>query len=463
MPRIGRTIALGLVCAMAVLACAIGARAQVTTINGTLPDGATYVFDVPANWNGILLLYSHGYVPPGNPNPAQDVGDPLTGAFLLSQGFALAGSSYATTGWAIHEAIPDQLATLTAFATTVGPPGATIAWGHSLGGIITAGLVQTNPTLFAAALPMCGVLSGGVGTWNQGLDSAVAFNTLIAGGALQVTNITNPVNNLVTSEAFLASAASTPQGLARIALVAALGDTPGWFDPLSPAPAPTDYLSQAVNQAQWMGNVTFPFAFALRAELEARAGGNPSSNVGVDYRKQLHKSVNAAEVETLYAATGLDLNADLATLNSTPRITADPGALSYLEQNIIFNGTISIPVLSMHTTGDGLVVVENENAWWRVLTAAGDNSMAHEIFVNRAGHCTFTPAETITALGTLAERVIFGRWRLTGSSFLNAEANLLGPTFNVFPSGTTLVATPPAFLDYTPPEFLRRFDTFVQQ
>ena len=41
----------------------------VTRHTGTLRDGATYVIQVPANWNrGTLFLYSHGYVPPGSPN-----------------------------------------------------------------------------------------------------------------------------------------------------------------------------------------------------------------------------------------------------------------------------------------------------------------------------------------------------------------------------------------------------------
>jgi hypothetical protein len=145
------------------------AFAQVTTQTGSLPDGATYLIQVPANWNGTLLLYSHGYVVPGTPNPAHNVGDPFTGAALLGGGFALAGSSYATTGWAIHEALPDQIAVLDLFNHTVGHPKRTIAWGHSLGGIITAGLIQRFPDRFDAALPMCGVLSGGVATWNQGL------------------------------------------------------------------------------------------------------------------------------------------------------------------------------------------------------------------------------------------------------------------------------------------------------
>src|SRR6516164_8698309 len=111
------------------------ANAVVTTRTGTLPDGATYLIEVPSPWNGTLLLYSHGYVTPGSANPAQDVGDPGTRAFLLANGFALAGSSYATTGWAIHEALVDQIAVLDLFNAQVGKPTRTIAWGHSLGGI----------------------------------------------------------------------------------------------------------------------------------------------------------------------------------------------------------------------------------------------------------------------------------------------------------------------------------------
>src|SRR5271157_4852508 len=206
-------------------------------ITGTLADGATYVIDVPPIWNGTLLLYSHGYVVPGSPNPATDVGDPLTGGYMLAAGYALAGSSYATTGWAVQQAIPDQIATLDTFESAIGTPIKTIAWGHSLGGMITAGLVQEYPQRFNAALPMCGVLSGGVGTWNGSLDVAFAFNTLVAGGSLQVVDITNPDQNLTDAEEILAGAAASPQGQARVALAAALGDLPGWLDPKAAAKA----------------------------------------------------------------------------------------------------------------------------------------------------------------------------------------------------------------------------------
>ena len=51
-----------------------GGSGQITTFNGKLSDGATYLIECPAGgWNGTLYLYSHGYVNPGSKtNPAQD-------------------------------------------------------------------------------------------------------------------------------------------------------------------------------------------------------------------------------------------------------------------------------------------------------------------------------------------------------------------------------------------------------
>jgi pimeloyl-ACP methyl ester carboxylesterase len=427
------------------------AQAGTTILPGTLPDGATYLIEVPANWNGTLFLYSHGYVIPGSGNPAQDVGDPVTRFFMLSSGYALAGSSYATTGWAIHEALPDQIAVLDVFNKMVGHPTRTIAWGHSLGGIITAGLIQRNPDRFDAALPMCGVLSGGVATWNTALDSAFAFQTLLAPGTgLEVVNIANPIANLNLAEVLLAEAQATPQGRARIALAGALGDLPGWFDPLSPEPAPTDFAGEETNQFLWEQQVDFPFVFAFRAELEFRAQGNVSWNTGVDYRKQLDRSIGRDQVRALYQQAGLDLDADLDTLNDTARISADPEAVHYLERNIIFDGEIHIPVLTLHTTGDGLVVVQNESAYKQVVDEAGHEEFLRRAFVHRAGHCTFTPAETIVAVQTLINRLETGRWHDVDASDLNNAAAALGPAFNV--------PVPPAYIEFHPSRYLRPFD-----
>jgi len=194
--------------------------------------------------------------------------------------------------------------------------------------------------------------------------------------------------------------------------------------------------------------VNVPFAFAFRADLEARAGGNPSWNTGVNYRKQLAHSVDRDEVIALYAQAGLDLNADLDALNDAARISANPASLDYLEHNIIFNGDLDVPVLTMHTTGDGLVPNENENAYAGVVREHGDNRSLRRTFVHRAGHCTFTPAETVTALVNLIQRLDTGFWPDLTAEELNAEAGRLGP----------LNVAPPSFIKFSPAQFLRPFD-----
>ena len=452
---------LTLSCALIFLSVMVfyGSSAAQQHLTGTFADGATYVIDVPATWNHKLLLYSHGYTFPGSQNPAYDYGDAYSAYYLLTLGYALAGSSYATTGWAVQDALPDQIATLDAFHSLVGTPTQTIAWGASMGGLITAALVQQYPSRFQGALPMCGVVAGGVGFWNEALDAAFAFNILLANNSLQVVNISDPLTNYNNAEAFLGAAQGTPQGQARIALVAALADVHGWFDPSSPEPAPNDYASQEYNQFLWLANTDLLFPFYLRTELEARAGGNPSFNTGVNYQHQLSSSVNHAEVQALYAAAKLNLNADLTKLKNAQRIAADPGALTYLSDNIIFNGQISVPVLSMHTTGDGLVPVEDEKAYSTAVHEAGNTALLRETFVHRAGHCEFTPAETIAAFEALSNRLRLGKWQGLSSADLNSVATALGATYNILDINGTLVHTAPAFVSYTPKQFLRVYDT----
>ncbi len=440
------------------------AQSTPATYTGALPDGATYVVEVPAHWNRTLLLYSHGYY--GGPeNPAQDAGDPVTHDWLLSHGYALAGSSYADTGWAVQSALTDQIAVLDLFDSLSGQhPTRTIAWGHSMGGLVTAGLVQKFPQRFTGAMPLCGWVSGAPAVWNEHLDAAFAFKTLLApNSSLELTNITDPFTNLNIAETVLANAQSEATGRARIALVSALGQVPGWVDPTTPEPAPSDFTTREYNQFLWNGNFALVISFLLRAELEARAGGNPSWNTGVDYRVQLSRSGYLDEVKALYAAAGLDLETDLTTLAATPRITADPAAVAYTVQSIAINGQLNdVPVLAMHTTGDGLVPVTNEQAYESAVDTAGNGNDLRQLFVHRPGHCTFTPAETIIGFERLFARIDTGHWSAFTVGRLNADASTLGPTYNQlvpfqFAPFDPAPSIGPAFITYRPASFLRPF------
>jgi len=401
--------------------------AQVRCDMGRLEDGAAWTIQMPRRWNGRLLLFSHGYVPPDRPNlPAAAAIDPVAGDRLLARGYALAGSSYASTGWAVADAFADQEAVLRRFRAEFGAPRATVAWGDSMGGLITAGLLQRHPRQFAGGLAMCGVLGGAVSFWNTSLDLAVVFKTLFA-PRLALTGIKDPRANVALARAALTAAQRTPAGRARIALAAALIDLPG---------------GKGYERAQYQALRTqLAFAFGYRAELERRAGGNPSSSAG-DYAALLSRSGHRDEVRALYATAGQDVGADLATLAAAPRIHAQPRAQGYLVRNAVLSGKLSAPLLTLHTTADWVVPVENEQAFAAI--AAGPR--LRQFYIRRAGHCAFTDAEMLTALDVLFARIHQGRWPAGTPATLNAAARSLGPAYDGFAASRAVpLRAPPAF------------------
>jgi fermentation-respiration switch protein FrsA (DUF1100 family) len=400
--------------------------------------GVPYRVEVPESWNGTLLLFSHGYVVPGHANPAVDAPDRATADYLLARGYALAGSAYASTGWAVEDALRNQLALLD-LVQARWHPTRVVAWGESMGGLLTALLVQRHPDRFAGGMPMCGVVGGATSQWNLWLTSEYAFWRLVAGGdpRLRVVDIGDGAANVRLALSYLRSAQATAAGRARVALAAALGDVPGWP---SGRVAPSGSPAQEAAQASWERQVGLWFAFAGRAELERRAGGNPSWTSGVDYAWVLDRSVSAPEVRQLYGAAGLDLGADLSRLASGPQVSADPAAVSWLSR-FGTPGRVRRPLFTLHTIGDPLVPVANESAY-----AVRAGASVRSAFVGRGGHCAFTPGEVVAGVQTLASRLSTGRWPDAGAGGLNASAAALGSALN---------PSPPSFAHYRAPAPLR--------
>ncbi|MFE5813767.1 alpha/beta hydrolase family protein [Streptomyces sp. NPDC056479] len=428
---------------------AVAAAPAPTHVDVELPSGATYMMDVPADWNGTVLLFSHGYTP-GPANPARDVTDEATKALLLQRGYALIGSSYATTGWAVTDAVPDQMATLAAFTERFGPASRTIAWGQSYGGLVTTAIAERHPERIDGSLSLCGLVHGGVANWNSTLDPVFALRTLVAPDAdIPLVNIADQrtaadaANTLTTA---VDTAQSTPAGRARIALAAALHNIPGWNQPTQPRPATTDWDAQQSHQYEALkGLVKLP-AFSWRQEAESRAGGNMSWNTGVDYAKLLGRSSVRKEVTELYKEAGLSLKADLAALNRAPRVSADPAAVAWMASTSSFTGELTKPQLTVHTTGDALIPVQAESALKRAVTAAGSASRLRQAYTDNAGHCTFSPAEQLAALDTLEDRLDTGKWVGTDPAALNSRATKADPT------------TPARYVPYRPTAYPRPYD-----
>ena len=77
----------------AAMAAAAGDTVDMSTTSrwaGVL-DGAAYLVEVPANWNGKLVMYAHGYAGTG---ATLGVGPPSIRRYLIQNGYAWAASSY---------------------------------------------------------------------------------------------------------------------------------------------------------------------------------------------------------------------------------------------------------------------------------------------------------------------------------------------------------------------------------
>lgn len=447
--RISPRLLAGLGCAAITLTgtfspAASAADAETSTAvnhyTGSLADGATWIADVPADWNGTLILYSHGY---GHLNP-QNAPNDATQQALLDRGYALVGSSYSGGLWALANATNDQFASLAAIKEQIGTPGMTLGFGTSMGGLISAQEAQRSNGRLDGVLTTCGLVGGGVNLNNYQLDGEYAISQLLAPNQ-QIKLVNYADSGEARTAANLLSQAvthaqSTPAGRARIALAAALLNTPAWATGDSP-PAPHDYAEQEQQQAALLPS-QLQFVISARPSIEAAAGGNASWNVGVDYGRLIDRSANHDQVTTLYRAAGLSLKDDINTLNSHEEIRPSRPALKNLTRTSTVAGNLGVPELDLHTISDTLAPIAYENYYGRLVGRARDKSLLRQAYVKSIGHCNFTPSELVAGVRTVQARVERGRWGASATAAnltLTATATGLGDSH---------------FIDYRPPAFV---------
>jgi hypothetical protein len=132
-------------------------------------NNASYQVEVPKNWNGMLVMYAHGYAGEG---ANLSVSPPAIRRHLISQGYAWAASSYSKNYYDVRAGVEDTNALAIAFVgiarqngRNLAAPFKTYIMGVSMGGHITAAAVDeeniataVNRIRYNGAVPMCGVL-----------------------------------------------------------------------------------------------------------------------------------------------------------------------------------------------------------------------------------------------------------------------------------------------------------------
>ena len=376
--------------------------------NALLADGGHWSAQVPARWNGTLLLWSRGYSPTAR---GADAASPAHAQALLDAGYAIAGSDYGSGGWALKEAIPAQQETIAAFTAKFGKPRRVIGWGFSMGGLVTTALAEQRPGALDGAVSFCSSMGGAVGMMNMALDGAFVFRTLVAPDAgIELVDIKDDRANAARVQQAVDKAMATPQGRARLALAAVLAGLPGWTTQNGEEPVADDAEAQVAEMAK-----TFVIGVMLpRQDQEKRAGGVFSWNKDIDYRAQLHLSGRGEMVEALYRKAGLSLDKDMATLRGTKRIKASPAAVDYMKAYYTPTARPVVPLLAVQAIGDGQTSPSLQRAYFDAME--GDDGRSQ--WTRSAGHCRFSSGVIVAAIDQMRIRLESGSWPAPDAQFI---------------------------------------------
>ena len=340
-------------------------------IEGDHGPGAHYALYRPAQWNGNLVVYAHGFVDAAAPVALpSDNGLPALRDALLGMGYGVAYSSFAENGYAFKSGV---LAThelrgiFTArFHVT---PGRTYLLGHSLGGLVVTALAETYPSTYAAALPMCGLVGGTRAEVDYIANLRLLFD-LFYPGVLPGRVDDIPASVDLTTQVIgpaIAAIQADPTGAGAIT---AVFQTPV---PFSSGPELVESLVRALG-----------FNFRGFPDLNARTHEHtPFDNTGTVYTGSLPAPV-------------------LAFINGAiGRVSTTPDATNYVAHNYQPTGRIAIPVLTLHDARDPVAPMFHEVLFRQAVTAAGHADRLVQRTVPRYGHCAFETAEMTQAFSDL--------------------------------------------------------------
>lgn len=363
-------------------------------------DGANYRIRVPDGWDGqTLVVYAHGYrdkadQPGQTDNRAAEAAPGGTAGedAFLAAGYAIAGSSYKDNGWAVQEGIADTRALVQFFNQEVGTAQQTILLGGSMGGLIALASGQRYPDLYDGVVALCAPAAGAPMSWDTALAFALAYD--VAFGWPESWGSVADVRDNISFQGDVA-------GTLFAQTLNAANRGKFEFIRLVTGNTPEDYMSGN----NWLF-VNMFYTTEARAELERRAGGAPTQNLDHIYR------LSAADKQYL-ATLNVDAADLLGKMNDRSTTAANPTARAYLQANASLTGELPLPILTAHTSDDGLVPVNHQAVYRDQVAAAGAANNLFQVYTDSVGHCSFTAAQVELVLAELLGWVVSGERPLT--------------------------------------------------
>jgi hypothetical protein len=385
----------------AFLACTLGASwlafaspLQAEVFRGQTAAGARYLIQTPDNWQPGrgLVIVNHGFqFDSDNSDPS--LGPAALRDRMLSQGYALAASSYSTTGWAAFTAEADLKQLIQAIErdlrSTIAGIGPIFLTGGSLGGLISVQQAEliargkiANVNSASGILSLCPPLAGSA-VWDQAIDFRVSYDAICA----ESSNGRLPSGPAQAPWLLRASSVDDGGSTRAFADVAAAAASCIGFE--LPPVLVTSNMTQRKNKLMdatgakepFLGTLLFYATFALSDLVYGKNKlGTPAD--AVNYRQP-------------FDTRAIDL-ADITLNQSVRRLQAQPFDRFDLMRHYSPTGQIgSAKLLTISTSGDGLVAPEHLRYFEGVLPASQwQRALVRE---TSPSHCGFNDRELISS------------------------------------------------------------------
>lgn len=333
-------------------------------------DRAAYRIEMPDAWNGELVLYAHGFAGFGTEVSVESPPRALR-QYLVANGYAWAASSYSENGYVPGIGADDTLALKQYFADEFGEPKRTYIAGASMGGNVVALALENHPGEYDGGLALCGAL-GGI----EQIDYLASWVAV----AEYTSGLTFPIGE--------PGANLAPVFLTELPRILGAPD------------APTDRGRQFASVTKHLTGGPRPFfAEGFREQYIVNFG-----LVMIDPERKLlvnRAATNAGavyEIDSGLGVTDEELNAGVR------RYASDPAARSAEAHPdaVPTTGRISVPLLTLHNTGDLFVPISMEQSYRSKVEAAGKGDLLVQRAIRAGGHCKFSEQELTAAFADLA-------------------------------------------------------------
>ena len=329
------------------------------TVDSGRLGGAVYQIEVPDDWNGGLVMWMHGYAELA---PEADVAPPDFRRYLIANGYAWAASSYSSTSFVPQLGADETSALWDHFVSEHGRPDRTYAAGMSMGGWSTKIAAERYGDRYDGALALCGA-TGTVPGLRISVDYLVV-GAFVAGVRQAEVDASPDLSRLVDE---------------RI------------------RPALDDPDRRALFDRLMVDLTGGPRAFAVE-------GIHDEEDTNFE-RASLAAVTGLAPRPTTPYHLGPDSPVTSDELNRAAVVVPTGDSYDEFSAGMEVTGDLAMPLLTLHTTGDGQVPINQAQILRDRVDAAGRSDLLVQRVVEDPGHCGFTTGEQEAAFQALADWV----------------------------------------------------------